>query len=89
VIHEGHVLGKNYVQVGLRARPDIDTFKWMREQGMNYHTMVEVEKIGWDRVMEAAVNEAKRNTKSSGSVSTSTFWTRPSCRGRERRFRAD
>lgn len=64
VIHEGHVLGKNYVQVGLRARgPDIDTFKWMREQGMNYHTMVEVEKIGWDRVMEAAVNEAKRNTK--------------------------
>jgi len=63
VIHEGHVLGKNYVQVGLRARgPDIDTFKWMREQGMNYHTMVEVEKIGWDKVMEAAIKEAKRNT---------------------------
>jgi agmatinase len=63
VIHEGHVLGKNYVQVGLRARgPDIDTFKWMREQGMQYHTMVEVEKSGWDKVMEEAVSEARRNT---------------------------
>lgn len=64
VIHEGHVLGKNYVQVGLRARgPDVATFKWMREQGMNYHTMVEVEKRGWAKVMDAAVNEAKKNTK--------------------------
>jgi formimidoylglutamase len=63
VLHEGHVLGKNYVQVGLRARgPDVATFKWMREQGMNYHTMVEVEKIGWAAVMEKAVAEAKRNT---------------------------
>lgn len=64
VIHEGHVLGKNYVQVGLRARgPDIATFKWMREQGMNYHTMVEVEKNGWAKVMDTAVSEARKNTK--------------------------
>jgi formimidoylglutamase len=63
VIHEGHVLGKNYVQVGLRARgPDTATFQWMREQGMRYHTMVEVEKHGWEAVMERAVAEAKQGT---------------------------
>jgi agmatinase len=63
VIHEGHVLGKNYIQVGLRARsPDIENFNWMREQGMHYHTMVEVEKRGWEAVMERALAEAKKGT---------------------------
>lgn len=60
IIKEGHVPGKNYIQVGLRANgPDIKTFKWMREQGFRYHTMVEVEKHGWDAVMERAVQEAR------------------------------
>lgn len=64
VIHEGHVLGKNYIQVGLRAHgPDLDTFGWMRNQGMRYHTMVEVEKSGWEAVMKRALLEARNNTK--------------------------
>jgi agmatinase len=64
VISEGHVLGKNYIQVGLRARgPDLETFGWMRNQGMRYHTMVEVEKWGWDKVMARALSEARHNTK--------------------------
>ena len=63
VINEGHVLGKNYIQVGLRAKsPDIETFNWMREQGFRYHTMVEVEKKGWTAVMEQAIKEAREGT---------------------------
>jgi guanidinobutyrase len=63
VINEGHVLGKNYVQVGLRAKsPDVETFNWMREQGFRYHTMPEVEKKGWPAVMEQAIKEAREGT---------------------------
>lgn len=64
VINEGHVLGKNYIQVGLRAKsPDIETFNWMREQGFRYHTMPEVEKKGWTAVMEQAIKEAREGTE--------------------------
>ncbi|CAN7521776.1 agmatinase family protein [Phenylobacterium sp. LjRoot219] len=64
VINEGHVPGKNYVQVGLRARsPDTKTFQWMRDQGMRYHTMVDVERRGWEAVMNDAVAEAKQSGK--------------------------
>ena len=64
VISEGHVKGSNYIQVGLRARgPDLATFGWMRNKGMRYHTMVEVEKWGWERVMARALAEARQNAK--------------------------
>jgi len=64
VINEGHVRGSDYIQVGLRARgPDLETFGWMRNKGMKYHTMVEVEKWGWEKVMERALKEARTNTK--------------------------
>ncbi|PCD02104.1 arginase [Sphingomonas spermidinifaciens] len=64
VISEGHVKGSNYIQVGLRARgPDLETFGWMRNKGMRYHTMVEVEKWGWERVMQRALAEARQNAK--------------------------
>ena len=64
VLHEGHVRPQDYIQVGLRARgPDLETFGWMRNKGMRYHTMVEVEKWGWERVMARALAEARQNTK--------------------------
>lgn len=64
VLHEGHVRPDQYVEVGLRARgPDKATFKWMREMGMNYHTMVEVERHGWSKVMEAAIANARKKAK--------------------------
>lgn len=64
VLHEGHVRADQYVEVGLRARgPDKGTFKWMRELGMNYHTMVEVEKHGWGKVMESALANARKKAK--------------------------
>ncbi|MDE8653583.1 agmatinase family protein [Novosphingobium album (ex Liu et al. 2023)] len=64
VLHEGHVDPRDYIQVGLRARgPDLETFGWMRNKGMRYHTMVEVEKYGWDKVMAEALKEARQNTR--------------------------
>ena len=59
LITEGHVPGKNYIQVALRGYyPDADTFEWMRENQFRYHTMAEVEKRGWDAVMEDVIKEA-------------------------------
>jgi agmatinase len=59
LINEGHVRAADYIQVGLRSSgPDKSGFEWMREQGMRYHTMAEVERRGWDAVLERVVAEA-------------------------------
>jgi agmatinase len=59
LINEGHVRAADYIQVGLRSSgPGKSGFEWMREQGMRYHTMAEVEKRGWDAVIDRVVAEA-------------------------------
>jgi formimidoylglutamase len=59
LIESGAVLGRNFVQVGLRGYwPDAETFAWMREQGMRYHFMQEVWERGLAAVIEDAVQEA-------------------------------
>ena len=59
LLNEGHVRGADYIQVGLRSSgPDEAAFKWMREIGMRYHTMAEVEQRGWDAVLERVIAEA-------------------------------
>ncbi|NNE06062.1 MAG: agmatinase family protein [Xanthomonadales bacterium] len=59
LINEGHVRAADYIQVGLRSSgPDKSGFEWMREQGMRYHTMAEVEQRGWDAVLDRIVAEA-------------------------------
>ena len=59
LVREGIVLGKNYIQVGLRGYwPGEDGFNWMREHEMRYHTMVEIERDGWDAVMARVLEEA-------------------------------
>lgn len=63
-IKEGHVKGENFIQVGLRGPwPGAWGFEWMRNNGMRYHTMAEVEKKGWKTVMEAALREAREGTE--------------------------
>ena len=63
LIEQGHVNGNNFIQVGLRGyAPGRDDLGWMREQGFRYHFMSEVEKYGWDRVMERAITEAAEGT---------------------------
>jgi arginase family enzyme len=64
LIEEGLVPGKNFIQVGLRGYyPDKESFEWMRKEGFRYHPMAEVEKRGWDPVMEDVIAEAKDGPK--------------------------
>ncbi len=59
LIESGAVLGRNFVQVGLRGYwPPADTFAWMKEQGMRWHLMHEIWERGIAAVMEDAVAEA-------------------------------
>jgi agmatinase len=59
LIEEGWVAGPNFVQVGLRGYwPERATFDWMREQGMRWHRMVEIEERGADAVIDEAIAEA-------------------------------
>ena len=64
LIQEGHVPGKNYIQVGLRGYyPDKESFEWMRKEGFRYHTMAEIERRGWNKVMKDILKEAKDGPK--------------------------
>jgi agmatinase len=59
LIEEGWVEGPNFVQVGLRGYwPERETFDWMRERGLRWHTMVEIEDRGSEAVIVDAIAEA-------------------------------
>lgn len=59
LFEEELVPGKNFIQVGLRGYwPGKEGFEWMREHGLRYHTMAEIEKEGWDKVMPRVMKEA-------------------------------
>ena len=59
LIEGGYVEGENFIQVGLRGYvPGEDDAEWMREQGIRSHYMAEVERDGFQKVMERAIAEA-------------------------------
>jgi agmatinase len=59
LIEEGWVAGPNFVQIGLRGYwPEREIFDWMREQGLRWHTMVEIEERGSEAVIADAIAEA-------------------------------
>lgn len=59
LIESGAVKGSNFVQVGLRGYwPPPDVFDWMRQQGMRWHLMREIEEQGFDTVLKTAIAEA-------------------------------
>jgi agmatinase len=59
LIESGAVLGKNFVQVGLRGYwPPQETFDWMQEQGLRWHFMREIEERGAEAVIAQAIEEA-------------------------------
>ncbi len=65
LIESGAVLGRNFVQVGLRGYwPPAETFRWMKRQGMRWHTMQEIWERGSAAVMEAAIAEAMEGCES-------------------------
>jgi guanidinobutyrase len=50
----------NLIQVGLRGpSQDKEALEWLRETGVKYHTMVEVEEKGWDVVQSNTIAQAK------------------------------
>ncbi len=59
LIESGAVAGRNFVQVGLRGYwPSPDTLDWMREQGMRWHLMTEIEERGSEAVIADAIAQA-------------------------------
>src|SRR4026209_547408 len=55
LIESGAVLGRNFVQVGLRGYwPPEDVFQWMQDQGMRWHLMHEV----WERCIASVIEDA-------------------------------
>jgi agmatinase len=59
LIESGAVPGRNFVQVGLRGyAPPPNVFAWMRERRMRTHFMAEIDRFGFDRVLERAIDEA-------------------------------
>ena len=59
LIESGAVAGRNFVQVGLRGYwPGPETLSWMRDQGMRWHLMTEIEERGAEAVVADAIAEA-------------------------------
>jgi len=59
LIEDGFVDGKNFIQVGLRGfAPFEEDMAWMRDKGIRSHYMAEVERDGFEKVMERALAEA-------------------------------
>lgn len=60
LIEQGHVSGHNFIQVGLRGyMPSGEDLAWMRDQGFRYHFMAEVERYGWEQVMNRAIEAGR------------------------------
>jgi len=63
LIDSGAVLGRNFVQVGLRGYwPPADVVAWMREQGMRSHFMQEIWERGAKAVLDDVIAEALDGT---------------------------
>ncbi|QIK05948.1 agmatinase family protein [Streptomyces sp. ID38640] len=60
LIEDEHIPGRNFIQIGLRSAiaPDDALFDWMREHGLRAHFMAEIDRRGFDVVLQQAIDEA-------------------------------
>lgn len=60
LLDEGIIDGEDMITVGLRG-PAVtaDTLQWLRDQGVRYHTMAEVGRRGFERVLERVMDEVE------------------------------
>ena len=59
LIESGAIDGRNFVQVGLRGYwPPPSVFEWMKEHGLRWHLMREIEERGAEAVIDDAIAEA-------------------------------
>jgi agmatinase len=64
LVDDGWIRGEDYIQVGLRGSwPGADGFEWMRKNNFHYHTMTEIERDGWEKVMDRVLKEANAGQK--------------------------
>jgi agmatinase len=64
LIDEGHVKGRNFVQVGLNsAKPGASDMDWMRRVEIRYHFIAEIDRKGWPTVLQEALAEARDGPK--------------------------
>jgi agmatinase len=60
LIDEGHVKGKNFIQIGLNSgKPGAKDMKWMRKNQIRYHMMAEIDRDGWPAVMKRVMAEVR------------------------------
>ncbi|MDJ0813925.1 MAG: arginase family protein [Woeseiaceae bacterium] len=61
LLDDGIVNGEDTIQVGLRGRDvDADTLRWLRSQGVRYHTMAEIRQRGFENVLKRVQREIDR-----------------------------
>lgn len=61
LLDEGIVRGEDLVQIGLRGSAvDVDTLTWLREQGVRYHTMAEIDRRGFPAVLARVLDAVDR-----------------------------
>lgn len=59
-IDKGLINGNELIQVGLRGEsPDDKSLTWMRENGLKFHMMAEIQKDGWNAVLKRILKELK------------------------------
>ncbi|GGH40040.1 agmatinase [Cribrihabitans marinus] len=65
LVEEGFINGEDIIQIGLRGpnSTDLNGVAWNRESGLRYHMMAEVERRGWQAVMDDVLAEARANGK--------------------------
>lgn len=64
LLNDGIVRGEDLVQIGLRGSAvDVETLTWLREQGVRYHTMAEINRRGFPAVLERVLDEVDRGSE--------------------------
>lgn len=60
LIDDEHIPARNFVQVGLYSymMPDDELFDWMNEKGLRSHYLAEIDRIGFNAVLDKAIDEA-------------------------------
>lgn len=65
LVEGGFVKGEDIIQIGLRGpnSTNLAGVKWNRDNGLRYHMMAEVEKRGWQAVMEDILVDVNKTGK--------------------------
>lgn len=60
LIEDEHIPARNFVQIGLHTYlgPDDELLEWMRKKGMRSHFMTEIDRLGFQAVLDKAIEEA-------------------------------